>query len=183
MQDKIKVAVNGYGVIGKRVADAVRAQEDMALVGVSDVIADYRIATAAGKGIPVYASTEQALPVMADAGLPVVGGLHDLLENVDVVVDCTPAQVGAGNLELYRAHGVKSVFQGGEKHDLTGHSFVAHANYATALGRDSTRVVSCNTTATVRALTALKDVGLLSKARGCSSAGPPIRGNRTTRGS
>lgn len=43
MQDKIKVAVNGYGVIGKRVADAVRAQEDMALVGVSDVIADYRI--------------------------------------------------------------------------------------------------------------------------------------------
>ena len=29
MQDKIKVAVNGYGVIGKRVADAVRAQEDM----------------------------------------------------------------------------------------------------------------------------------------------------------
>lgn len=98
MQDKIKVAVNGYGVIGKRVADAVRAQEDMALVGVSDVIADYRIATAAGKGIPVYASTEQALPVMADAGLPVVGGLHDLLENVDVVVDCTPAQVGAGNL-------------------------------------------------------------------------------------
>ena len=52
MQDKIKVAVNGYGVIGKRVADAVRAQEDMALVGVSDVIADYRIATAAGKGIP-----------------------------------------------------------------------------------------------------------------------------------
>ena len=166
MQDKIKVAVNGYGVIGKRVADAVRAQEDMALVGVSDVIADYRIAAAAGKGIPVYASTEKALPVMADAGLPVVGGLHDLLENVDVVVDCTPAQVGAGNLELYRAHGVKSVFQGGEKHDLTGHSFVAHANYATALGRDSTRVVSCNTTATVRALTALKDVGLLSKARG-----------------
>ena len=103
---------------------------------------------------------------MADAGLPVVGGLHDLLENVGVVVDCTPAQVGVGNLELYRAHGVKSVFQGGEKHDLTGHSFVAHANYATALGQDSTRVVSCNTTATVRALTALKDVGLLSKARG-----------------
>ena len=29
MPNKIKVAVNGYGVIGKRVADAVRAQEDM----------------------------------------------------------------------------------------------------------------------------------------------------------
>ena len=26
---KVKVAVNGYGVIGKRVADAVKQQEDM----------------------------------------------------------------------------------------------------------------------------------------------------------
>lgn len=30
----LKVAVNGYGVIGKRVADAVVLQEDMELVGV-----------------------------------------------------------------------------------------------------------------------------------------------------
>jgi hypothetical protein len=28
-----RVAVNGYGVIGKRVTDAVRAQKDRALVG------------------------------------------------------------------------------------------------------------------------------------------------------
>ena len=37
MQDKIKVAVNGYGVIGKRVADAILAQPDMHLVGIADV--------------------------------------------------------------------------------------------------------------------------------------------------
>ncbi len=30
---KIHVSLNGYGVIGKRVADAVNAQEDMQLVG------------------------------------------------------------------------------------------------------------------------------------------------------
>lgn len=42
MPNKIKVAINGYGVIGKRVADAVRAQEDMELLGVSDVTTDYR---------------------------------------------------------------------------------------------------------------------------------------------
>ncbi len=29
---KVRVAVNGYGVIGKRVAAAVASQEDMALV-------------------------------------------------------------------------------------------------------------------------------------------------------
>lgn len=33
--NKVRVAVNGYGVIGKRVADAVALQEDMALAGVA----------------------------------------------------------------------------------------------------------------------------------------------------
>ena len=31
----IKVAINGYGTIGKRVADAVDAQDDMEIVGVT----------------------------------------------------------------------------------------------------------------------------------------------------
>lgn len=37
--------------------------------------------------------------------------------------------------------------QGGEKHALTGFSFVASRNYGDAAGRDLVRVVSCNTTA------------------------------------
>ncbi|MFA4840075.1 MAG: type II glyceraldehyde-3-phosphate dehydrogenase [Agrococcus sp.] len=166
MPEKTRVTVNGYGVIGKRVADAVRAQPDMELVGVSDVISDYRIQTAVTLGIPVYASTSSAAASMRESGLPVAGELHELLGRTDVVVDCTPAKVGAENLAHYRDHGVKAILQGGERHEVTGHSFVAHANYATALGRDATRVVSCNTTATVRTLTALKDAGLLGKARG-----------------
>jgi glyceraldehyde-3-phosphate dehydrogenase (NAD(P)) len=164
--EKVRVGVNGYGVIGKRIADAVRMQPDMELIGVSDVVSDYRIKTAVTLGIPVYASLDDKSAAMSDAGIPVVGGMHQFLHGLDVMVDCTPAGVGAGNLEHYREHGVKAIFQGGEKHTLTGHSFVAHANFATAVGRDATRVVSCNTTATVRTLTALKDAGLLSKARG-----------------
>jgi len=31
----IKVAINGYGTIGKRVADAVDAQDDMSIIGVT----------------------------------------------------------------------------------------------------------------------------------------------------
>jgi len=162
----IRVAVNGYGVIGKRVADAVRAQPDMELVGVSDVVSDYRVKTAVALGIPVYASLPDKQAGMKAANIPVAGTLHELLEQVEVIVDCTPKGIGAKNLEHYREHGVKSIFQGGEKHSLTGHSFVAQANYASALGRDATRVVSCNTTSTVRTLTALRNAGLLKKARG-----------------
>ncbi len=38
--NKIRAAVNGYGVIGKRVADAIRLQPDIELVGVSDVVSE-----------------------------------------------------------------------------------------------------------------------------------------------
>lgn len=163
---RIRVAVNGYGVIGKRVADAVRAQPDMELVGVSDVTTDYRIKTATVLGVPVYASVAEKAAEMQAAGIPVAGTLEDLLVKVDVVVDCTPKGIGAKNLARYRTAGLKAVLQGGEKHTVTGHSFVAQANYRSALGRDATRVVSCNTTATVRTLGALKHAGLLGKARG-----------------
>lgn len=166
MSEKVRVGINGYGVIGKRVADAVRLQPDMELVGVSDVVSDYRIKTATVLGIPVYSSLDDSTAAMTSAGVPVVAGFHSFLDGLDVIVDCTPAGIGAANLAHYREHGVKAVFQGGEKHALTGHSFVAHANYASAVGRDATRVVSCNTTATVRTLTALRNAGLLAKARG-----------------
>lgn len=162
----IAVGVNGYGVIGKRVADALRLQPDMQLVGVSDVVSDYRIKAAVARDLPVYASLAEQAGEMEGAGVPVVGTLDDMLEAVDVVVDCTPKGTGARNLEHYRQAGVKAVYQGGERHSLTGHSFVAQVNYESTLGRETTRVVSCNTTSTVRTLAALRDAGLLERARG-----------------
>lgn len=47
-----RVAVNGYGVIGKRVADAVALQDDMELVGVADVIMDSESAWRSSGAIP-----------------------------------------------------------------------------------------------------------------------------------
>jgi glyceraldehyde-3-phosphate dehydrogenase (NAD(P)) len=166
MTEKVRVAVNGYGVIGKRVADAIRLQPDMELVGVADVATDYRVKAAVVHGLPVYASLAEKVDEMKAAGIPITGTLGDLLAQVDAVVDCTPKGIGAKNLALYQAAGVKAIYQGGEKHTLTGHSFVAQANYASALGLDATRVVSCNTTSTVRTLGALRDADLLKKARG-----------------
>jgi glyceraldehyde-3-phosphate dehydrogenase (NAD(P)) len=147
----IRVALNGYGVIGKRVADAVAVQEDMELVGVADVATDWRMRPARERGYRLFDAAR---------------ALDDLLGRADVVVDCTPKKVAAKNLPAYRARGLKFIVEGGEKHEETGHSFVAESNYASAIGRDATRVVSCNTTSIVRTLSALKRAGLLRKARG-----------------
>lgn len=164
-EGRVRVAVNGYGVIGKRVADAVAMQEDMTLVGVADVVSDYRIRVANERVYPVFASTPAARTEMEAAGIEVAGELDDLLRQVDVVADCTPKKVGAQNRARYEAAGVKSIWQGGEKHEVAGYSFVAQVNYAGALGRNSARVVSCNTTALCRVLHALHRRGWVKRAR------------------
>ena len=121
---RTRVAVIGYGVIGKRVADAVLLQPDMELIGVADIVTDWRIRSVAGR-FPLYASTAEARDAMGQAGLSVAGGMDDLLAQVDVVVDATPKHVAAGNLPRYRAAGVKVILQGGESHDATGHHRLA----------------------------------------------------------
>lgn len=163
--NKARVAVNGYGVIGKRVADAVALQDDMELVGVADVVSDYRIKVAVQRGYNVYASVPDKRGEMEAAGIQVVGTLDDLLKNVDVVVDCTPKGIAAKNKDVYQAAGVKGIWQGGEKHALTGYSFVAQVNYAGAIGRDWARVVSCNTTALSRISHALHSQGWVKRVR------------------
>lgn len=165
-QAKIRVAVNGYGVIGKRVAGAAAQQDDMIVEGISDVIADWRARAAIMKGFKLYGATASHADAMRKSGLDISGTLDDLLGTVDVVVDCTPKKIAAQNVELYRQRGIKFILQGGEKHQVTGHSFVAESNYASAVGRQATRVVSCNTTSIVRTLSALKRAGLLRRARG-----------------
>ena len=163
--DPIRVGVNGFGVIGKRVADAVQLQEDMELIGVADVGFDYRIKVAVERGYPVFASRTDRRPEMEAAGIPVAGTLSDLTGQVDVMVDCTPKGVGAANKDAYEQAGVKAVFQGGESHDLAGYSFVAQVNYEGAVDRQFARVVSCNTTGMSRVLHGLQRRGWVERAR------------------
>jgi glyceraldehyde-3-phosphate dehydrogenase (NAD(P)) len=179
-ETRIRVAVVGYGVIGKRVADAVALQTDMQLAGVADVATDWRLQVAAALGLPIFAGDAASLASMRSVGLPVVDTLENLLQQADVVVDCTPKKVAAGNVPRYRSAGIRFILQGGEKHEMAGHSFVAESNYAQALGHVATRVVSCNTTSIVRTLGALRRAGLLLQARGTlmRRATDPVDGHR-----
>ena len=115
MHGKIRVAVNGYGVIGRRVADAVRGQDDMTLVGVADVTTDWRTRVLQAKDIPLFAGTSEAFEAFRVLGIPTAGGLDDLLREVDAIVDCTPKRVAAGNVPAYRALKLKFILRGGRK--------------------------------------------------------------------
>lgn len=162
--DKIKVGINGYGVIGKRVADAVLLQDDMELVGVTARTPDYRLFSANKKGIKIFGADPVACDKLMDSGIKCSGDFGSFIGSIDVVIDATPAGIGKENKIKYDSLGIKSIFEGGEKHDLTGFSFVAQVNYKDAIGKQSLRVVSCNTTAICRVTYPFVQKGLLEKA-------------------
>src|SRR5213596_389839 len=145
-----KIGINGYGTIGKRVADAVAAQDDMRLAGVAKTKPDFEAKLAVRKGYAVYAANKDALAKFEKAGVKAAGILDELVREADLVVDCTPED--SGYKPLYEKAGVKAIWQGGEEHSLTNLSFNAAANYADCLGAPFVRVPSCNTTGLIRTL-------------------------------
>ncbi|MGA9139717.1 MAG: type II glyceraldehyde-3-phosphate dehydrogenase [Methanocella sp.] len=156
MADKIKVALNGYGTIGKRVADAVARQDDMTLVGIAKTKPDYEAYVAAEKGYDIYAvDAAKAGPIFKAAGLQIAGSNKEMIKKADIVVDATPKGIGAKNKALYEKLGKQAIFEGGEKHELTGTSFNAAANFDEAIGKKYVRVVSCNTSALCRLMYAI----------------------------
>lgn len=162
--EKVKVGINGYGVIGKRIADAILLQDDMELVGVTARTPDYRLFSATKKGIKVFGTDSEACNRLMRAGANCHGDFNRFIKTLDVVIDATPAGIGKENKTKYDASNVKSIFQGGESHELTGTSFVAQVNYKDAVGKQSLRVVSCNTTAICRVLNPFVTQGILEKA-------------------
>ncbi len=160
-----KVAINGYGTIGKRVADAVAAQDDMEVVGVVKTRPSFEARMALEKGYALYAAAKENIDDFRKQKIEVSGTLEDLLDKADIVVDATPGDTGEEYKKLYEEHGVKAIWQGGEDHELTGFSFNSEANYNDALGRQFARVVSCNTTGLVRVLYAIDSAYGVRKAR------------------
>lgn len=157
---KAKIAVNGYGTIGKRVADAVRAQNDMEVIGVSKTKPNYEASVAHQKGYDIYAPAEN-LGAFEKAGMPAAGTIEEMLEKAELVVDCTPGGIGEKNKPMYEKAGIKAIWQGGESHPIAGFSFNAASNYEGALGRQFVRVVSCNTTALCRVISPIdKELGV-----------------------
>ncbi len=146
----IKVAVNGYGTIGKRVADAVSVQPDMEIIGVSKTKPGAEALVAVKRGYPLYIADLSRKAAFDKVGIPVASSVEEMIQKADVVVDATPGGVGVSNKPLYEKYGKKAIWEGGEEHEVAGFSFNSSCNYAEARGKQFARVVSCNTTGLCR---------------------------------
>ena len=159
------IAVNGIGTIGKRVADAVSAQDDMKIVGVCKTKPDFEAKVAVEKGYPLYIAIPEREQLFKDAGIEIAGTVDDMISEADLVVDCTPGKFGKENMDKYKKAGVKAIYQGGEDHSLTGRSFNSFSNYDESYGADYSRVVSCNTTGLTRSLYPISQIADIKKVR------------------
>ncbi|MDY6771383.1 MAG: type II glyceraldehyde-3-phosphate dehydrogenase [Candidatus Nanohaloarchaea archaeon] len=158
-----KIIVNGLGTIGKRVAAAVRRQEDMELAGVADVAPTGELRTVMSEdgplsGVDLYGSTAEGVQKLEEGGFDVAGDLAGVLDDVDLVVDATPKGIDAKNKEnLYEPNDVKAIFQGGADGSIADVKFNANANYDEARDEQFVKLVSCNTTSLCRTLHAVDD--------------------------
>jgi glyceraldehyde-3-phosphate dehydrogenase (NAD(P)) len=156
----MKVCVNGYGTIGKRVADAVQKHPNMELVGISKYTPGNDAKMANSLGIKVF------VPVDAKEnfkGVEVAGTVEEMINAADIIIDASADGLGESNKKIYEHAGKPAIFQGGEE-DTIGKSFNARSNYDDVKEEKYLRVVSCNTTSFSRVLKPLSEKFTIKKA-------------------
>lgn len=165
MDYMLAIGVNGYGTIGKRVAEAISAQPDMRVSGVTKTRPNHEAENARARGFRVFTTDNERASTFEAAGVPVAGLVEDLVAESDLIVDATPGGVGEEYLSVYQRHSTPAIFQGKERHDMVDASFNARANFDAARGSTYVRVVSCNTTGLARALAPLEERFDIEKVR------------------
>ena len=157
---KVKVGVVGYGCIGQRLADGAAAQGDMELVGVVDAAPTLAVRALKERGMPykLFCAIPDKIADIEGAGIPVSGTMDDLLKEIDVVLDATPAGIGEKNKVAYVKHGNKAIFQAGERAEVADVFFHGYANYEKGIGQRFLKLTSCNTTGFIRAVDCLDRV-------------------------
>lgn len=157
----IRIGIAGFGTVGRRIAAAVSAQNDMKVIGVAKTSASTtaRIAEQ-NHGFDVYGVTTDDVETLSKGRLSPCGTLVELAETSDVVVDASPSGFGEVNKEVYESTHTPAVFQGGESASVAPTSFNSYAqledSHSTQSSPNYARVVSCNTTGLSRVISTVE---------------------------
>lgn len=149
----MRIGVLGLGIIGKRLADAIGETHDLSLSGV--VTRSAGPGVLARPGLETFAFDRAARNTLLAAGLTTAGLLEDLLERVDLLIDAGPSRTGISRRHIYESYAVKAIFCGGERDESLGPVVHSALNYEAAIGKNSLRMTSCNTTAVGRVVAAI----------------------------
>lgn len=119
----VKVFINGYGNIGRRIATAFSQDKEIQLIGVGKYSVDDRVKDAVDRNFPLYVPANM-VSKFKEKGFPVSGNISNAIMESDIVIDAAKDGYGYDNkVNLYEPLNKAAIFQGGE--DNTGVKKVA----------------------------------------------------------
>jgi glyceraldehyde-3-phosphate dehydrogenase (NAD(P)) len=144
----IKVFVNGYGNIGRRLAAALKSDPEIQLIGIGKYTVDERTKEAAEKGYALYVPDEVS-PNFVAAGYQPAGNIKQAVIDSDLVVDAAKEGGGFENKTKYYVPLKKpAIFQGGEDrhgdHAVAGLIHNSRVNFVKASTEQYVIQGSCN---------------------------------------
>jgi glyceraldehyde-3-phosphate dehydrogenase (NAD(P)) len=144
----IRVFINGYGNIGRRLATALSMDKEIQFVGIAKYTVDDKVKEALENRFNVYVP-EEMISAFKEGGYSVTGSVKDAVKQSDIVIDAAKEGGGYDNKKsLYEPMNKPAIFQGGE--DRHGDRAVAdmihnsRVNYSKAAGRTYVIQGSCN---------------------------------------
>jgi glyceraldehyde-3-phosphate dehydrogenase (NAD(P)) len=144
----VKVFINGYGNIGRRLASALASDKEVQFIGVAKYTIDDKVKEALDNRYSVYVP-KGSLHSFQQKGFGVAGTVEEAVEKSDIVIDAAKEGGGFENKKaLYEPMNKRAIFQGGE--DRHGEKAVAdmihnsRVNYAGASERRYVIQGSCN---------------------------------------
>lgn len=119
----VRVFINGYGNIGRRLASAFSHDKEIQFVGIGKYSIDNKVDEAFSKKFPVYVP-EEKVPEFKEKGYDISGTISDAIKESDLVIDAAKDGFGYSNkVNFYIPLNKPAIFQGGE--DRTGEKKVA----------------------------------------------------------
>ena len=119
----VKVFINGYGNIGRRIATAFSQDKEIQFIGVGKYSVDNRVKDAVDRNFPLYVPANM-VSIFKEKGFPVSGNISNAITESDIVIDAAKDGYGYDNkVNLYEPLNKAAIFQGGE--DNTGDKKVA----------------------------------------------------------
>jgi glyceraldehyde-3-phosphate dehydrogenase (NAD(P)) len=146
----VKVFINGYGNIGRRLATAISKDKSINLVGIAKYSADEKTIEAINKGYNIFVPKELKKEFQ-EKNYKVTGTVEEAIEQSDIVIDAAKEGLGFLNKKkYYQPLNKKAIFQGGEeRHGKQSVADIIHnsrVNYDKTNDRNYVIQGSCNVT-------------------------------------
>jgi glyceraldehyde-3-phosphate dehydrogenase (NAD(P)) len=154
-----KVFVNGYGSIGNRIAQFIKDDLEIKVLGVGKYSPDEKVNDAISRGFDVYVPQKK---IDSFKNYKIKGSIESALDNCDLVIDASPGGVGYTNKkQFYEPRGILAIYQGGESvfgdERVSDLLFNSRVNYIQAFGKKHVMQGSCNVTGMGRVLQPLRE--------------------------